>query len=303
MKLVTYRWRNQVAVGAVDAAERELRRVIAPDGQPARNMRELVIQHVAAGQPSLELMGETLDRTDVELLAPLQDPARNIMCVGKNYYEHSTEFARSGYDAGVRDEAPPSDPIIFTKPASTIIGPGETIELHSRVTDAVDYEAEVAVVIGRGGRAIAPSEVWEHIWGYTLINDVTARDLQRKHKQWFLGKSLDTFCPMGPWIVTADEIDGTTIEIECRVNGELRQRAVTTDLIFDIPTLISTLSAGMELQPGDVVATGTPAGVGLGFDPPRFLEAGDEVAVVSPQLGRLENIVGTVSADVKGVPA
>lgn len=294
MRLVTYRWRDKVAVGALDPDGPVVRQVLGPDGGPACNMRELVVANVAAGSPRLDVTDETHDLAEVDLLAPLADPVRNIMCVGKNYYEHSDEFARSGYDAGPSDEAPPSHPIFFTKPATTIIGPGATIEPHQSVTDALDYEVEVAVVVGRAGRAIDPENAWSHIWGYMLLNDITARDLQRRHKQWFLGKSLDTFCPMGPWLVT--DVDGTAIDVECHVNGELRQRATTADLIFDIPRLISTLSAGMELCPGDVIATGTPAGVGIGFDPPRFLQAGDKVALVSPQLGRLENVVGSTSS-------
>lgn len=293
MKLVSYRWRHETGVGALDPDTGVIRQVLDPERRPARSMRDLVDRNVAAGQPDLQVDdSQTLDLTDVELIAPLPDPARNIMCIGKNYHEHSAEFARSGYDAGVSDEAPPPHPIVFTKPATTVIGPGQPIEPHAGVTEALDYEAEVAVVIGRGGRGISSTDAWNHVWGYLLLNDVTARDLQRRHQQWFLGKSLDTFCPMGPWLVTADEIDGTAIEIECHVNGELRQRATTADLIFDIPTLVSTLSAGMELRPGDVLATGTPAGVGIGFDPPRFLHPGDKIAIVSPQLGRLENVVG-----------
>ena len=163
------------------------------------------------------------------------------------------------------------------------------ISHHRDVTSAVDYEAELAVVIGKTGRDIAPEQAYDHIWGYTIVNDVTARDRQRNHKQWFLGKALDTFCPMGPWITTADELDPANLTVKCWVNGELRQDANTSDLIFDIPTLVATISAGLTLQPGDLIATGTPAGVGIGFNPPRFLKAGDEVSIWIAGIGTLIN--------------
>jgi 2-keto-4-pentenoate hydratase/2-oxohepta-3-ene-1,7-dioic acid hydratase in catechol pathway len=173
-----------------------------------------------------------------------------------------------------------------------VIGHGVDIEPHTAVTSALDYEAELGVIIGRGGRGISRQQAMDHVWGYTIINDVTARDLQKNHKQWFLGKSLDTFCPMGPWAVTADEIGDGPLDLLCTVNGEVRQRASTADLIFDIPTIIETISRGMTLQPGDVIATGTPKGVGLGFDPPRFLQPGDVVEISISGLGTLRNTVG-----------
>jgi 2-keto-4-pentenoate hydratase/2-oxohepta-3-ene-1,7-dioic acid hydratase in catechol pathway len=159
------------------------------------------------------------------------------------------------------------------------------------VSKQLDYEAELAVVVGRGGRGISRAQAYSHVWGYTIVNDVTARDLQAKHKQWFLGKSLDTFCPIGPWLVTADEINPTSLQVRCWVNGELRQDANTADLIFDIPALIETISAGITLLPGDVIATGTPAGVGIGFDPPRFLQPGDRIDIDIEGIGRLSNSV------------
>jgi 2-keto-4-pentenoate hydratase/2-oxohepta-3-ene-1,7-dioic acid hydratase in catechol pathway len=153
------------------------------------------------------------------------------------------------------------------------------------------FEAELAVIIGKGGRGIAKSDALKHVWGYTIVNDVTARDLQARHKQWFLGKSMDTFAPMGPWCVTADEVDLATAGIRCWVNGELRQNAKIADLIFDIPTLIETISAGITLLPGDIIATGTPAGVGIGFKPPKFLKKGDVVAMEVDGIGQLTNQV------------
>jgi 2-keto-4-pentenoate hydratase/2-oxohepta-3-ene-1,7-dioic acid hydratase in catechol pathway len=220
-------------------------------------------------------------------------PRRNIFCVGKNYYDHAEEFGRSGYDAsaGDRSNHVPDKPVIFTKVPSSVIGPGSRIEPHLGLTGELDYEAELTVIIGRGGRAIPAARALDHVWGYTIINDVTARNLQRDHKQWFLGKSLDGFCPMGPWAVTADEINPEALEISCWVNGELRQHARSSSLIFDVPTLIETISAGITLLPGDVIATGTPAGVGIGFDPPRFLQPGDTVQITITGLGALTNTV------------
>ncbi|MGP3775384.1 fumarylacetoacetate hydrolase family protein [Streptomyces sp. SDT5-1] len=233
-----------------------------------------------------------------ELMAPLI-PDRNIFCVGRNYADHAAEFARSGFDAthtsGNGDV--PDKPVIFTKPAHSIIGPGDEIDPHLGLTTSLDYEGEIGVVISKTGYRISREEALDYVWGYTLINDVTARDLQRDHKQWFLGKSLDTFCPMGPWVVTADEVDPARISLQTYVNDELRQDSDTSRLIFDIPTIIETLSAGMTLQPGDVIATGTPQGVGIGFTPPRYLNPGDEVVIKASGLGALRNAVA------HGVPA
>jgi 2-keto-4-pentenoate hydratase/2-oxohepta-3-ene-1,7-dioic acid hydratase in catechol pathway len=227
------------------------------------------------------------------LLAPIPTPRRNIFCVGKNYHEHAAEFAQSGFDtSAAKGETAPPFPVIFTKAPSTVVGDGDTVLRFAGVTEQLDYEAELGVVIGMPGRGIAKADALAHVWGYTIINDVTARDLQHRHRQWFLGKSMDTFCPMGPWLVTADEVgDPAVLDVKCWVNGELRQNANTRDLIFDIPTIIATLSAGMTLQPGDVIATGTPAGVGIGFSPPKFLAAGDTVRIAIDRLGSLTNTV------------
>lgn len=229
----------------------------------------------------------------VKVEAPIPRPARNIMCVGKNYHEHAKEFTKSGFDSSASSvaDAIPTAPIIFTKVPECVIANGADIRYPAGVSDSLDYEAELGVVIGRGGRAIPKAQAYSHVCGYTIINDVTARDLQGKHKQWFLAKSLDTFCPMGPWLVTADEVDPANLAVKCWVNDELRQNANTRDLIFDIPTLIETISAGITLRPGDVIATGTPAGVGIGFTPPRFLQRGDRVTIEIEGLGRLSNSV------------
>lgn len=234
--------------------------------------------------------GQPVDR--VRLLAPCAPLPRNVFCVGKNYADHAAEFERSGFDRGASPTAgSPSWPVVFTKATTSVIGPDDPIPDHSELTQALDYEAELAVVIGKGGRGITAQDALDHVFGYTILNDLTARDLQRNHQQWFLGKSLDGYCPVGPHVVTGDEVDLQHLEVRCWVNGELRQSASTRDLIFDVPTLIATISAGITLEPGDLIATGTPGGVGVGFDPPRFLAPGDLVTIEITGLGRLSNQV------------
>lgn len=234
--------------------------------------------------------GHPLDSAHIEV--PIH-PKRNMFCVGKNYFEHAAEFSSSGFDSSTNaDDVIPKFPIIFTKAYSTLIADGDEIPRHAKVTEQLDYEAEFAIIIGEGGRGIEKVNAFNHVWGYTVANDVTARDLQKNHKQWHLAKSLDGLCPMGPWITTADEIDPSNASIKCWVNGELRQDANIGQLIFDIPTLIETISAGIELKPGDVIITGTPVGVGIGFNPPRFLQTGDVIRVEVEGMGSLENQVG-----------
>jgi 2-keto-4-pentenoate hydratase/2-oxohepta-3-ene-1,7-dioic acid hydratase in catechol pathway len=263
-------------------------------GLPERIAYDMVaaIAHLSrlAGSAAPASAGHSLEGARV--LAPIPAPPHNIMCVGKNYDAHAHEFTKSGFDAGAKaEEAIPDYPIIFTKPSSSIAAPGDAIPLWAGLDEAVDYEAELAVVIGQGGRAIPRDAAMAHVFGYTIINDVTARDLQRRHKQWFLGKGIDGFGPMGPWIVTADEIDGSNLRIQCRVNGETRQDSNTSDLIFDIPALIESISKSVTLSPGDIIATGTPEGVGIGFNPPRFLADGDVVEVEIEGIGILRNTV------------
>jgi 2-keto-4-pentenoate hydratase/2-oxohepta-3-ene-1,7-dioic acid hydratase in catechol pathway len=233
-----------------------------------------------------------------QLLAPLSTPPHNIMCVGKNYRAHAREFHRSGFDA-TADSDIPAEPIIFTKPSSSISGPYADIPLWPGIDESVDYEAELAIIIGRGGRMISRESAMDHVFGYTIVNDVTARDLQRKHKQWFLGKAIDGFCPMGPWIVSKDEINLDATRVTCRVNGELRQSAITADLIFDIATLIEKISISVTLAPGDVISTGTPEGVGIGFDPPRFLKDGDVVECAIEGIGSIVNRVRQIKKTEK----
>ncbi|SFQ16612.1 fumarylacetoacetate hydrolase family protein [Caldicoprobacter faecalis] len=221
---------------------------------------------------------------EVELIAPIPRPVRNIFCVGKNYMDHIEEMNKDISGLNIQY------PQYFTKATHTVTGPFADVPLHSDVTAQVDYEAELAVIIGKEGINIPEDKAMDYVFGYTIINDVTARDLQQNHSQWFKGKSLDGFCPMGPWIVTRDEIiHPVELNISSWVNGELRQRSNTRHMIFSIPKLISILSQGLTLEPGDILATGTPAGVGMGFDPPRVLKSGDVVRIEVEKIGYIEN--------------
>ncbi len=234
--------------------------------------------------------GYALEKTRIDV--PLR-ARRNVFCVGKNYHQHAAEFSKSGFDHSAKEgEVAPEFAVVFTKTPETLIAHRTAIPLHANVTHQLDYEAELAVIIGKAGKGIAKADALQHVWGYTIINDVTARDLQKNHRQWFIGKSLDGLGPIGPWIATADDVDLSSAKIQCWVNGELRQNANLGELVFDVPTLIETLSAGMELKPGDIIATGTPAGVGIGFTPARFLQAGDAIRIEIAGIGVLENEVG-----------
>lgn len=286
MKFATFEHDGDEKVGLVDEAAG---RILPID---VHDMIEL-IERYGEIVPRLSANVGGLLLTEVQLLAPIPHPRRNVICVGKNYRAHAKEFAQSGFEAGAVAGAEIDEyPAVFTKPSNCVIGPGARVDMHAGVTEMVDYEVELTIVIGKGGRNIARADAWGHIFGYTIINDVTARDRQKNHKQWYLGKSLDTFCPMGPWITTADEVDAENLQVRTWVNDELRQDANTSDLIFDIPGLIETISAGTTLEPGDLIATGTPQGVGIGFKPPKFLKAGDVVTLEITGLGRLQNPFG-----------
>ncbi|WP_078548210.1 fumarylacetoacetate hydrolase family protein [Litchfieldia alkalitelluris] len=222
---------------------------------------------------------------EVQIQAPIPRPAKNIFCVGKNYAEHAIEM---GSEADI-----PEHLMLFTKAPTSVIGPNGTILLHEGVTSQLDYEGELAVVIGKKGRAIKKEEALDYVFGYTILNDVTARDLQSRHKQFFIGKSLDASCPMGPFIAHKSLIaNPNQLNLQTKVNDEIRQTGNTSQFIFDIETVISTISAGMTLEPGDIIATGTPAGVGKGFKPPRFLKNGDVIEITIEGLGTLTNKVG-----------
>lgn len=283
MKLASFSHCGQRRIGIVDVAASRVHPLDASFGDMAAFIAR------SPDLASLKPAGEPLALDGLTLLAPLLSQ-RNIFCVGKNYRAHAKEFSGSGFEAGAVKGAEIDEyPAVFSKPPSTVVAHGDTVSLHPGATSAVDYEAELAVIIGKPGRDIAREQALSHAWGYTVVNDVTARDRQRNHKQWFLGKALDTFCPMGPVIVTSDEIDPENLQLKTWINGELRQNANTGDLIFDIPTIIEVLSAGMTLEVGDVIATGTAAGVGIGFTPPKFLKPGDEMRLEIEGIGTLVN--------------
>lgn len=227
---------------------------------------------VSAGRPSVPI-------SRAKLLAPIQRPRKNIMCMGRNYIEHARETGG----------APPDVPVFFTKPPTCVIGPGAPVTYHT-ATQALDYEVELAVVFGRRGRDIPAAKALDYVFGYTIMNDITARDLQRRHQQWFKGKSLDTFAPLGPWIVHRSAVpDPQRLRLRMRVNGEVRQNTTTASMIFSVAQLVESLSAGMTIEPGDIMATGTPEGVGMGFNPPKWLHVGDIVEADVEGIGLLRN--------------
>jgi len=291
MKLVTFETDGRQGLGLVDD-DGGVRDIGGVDGIPG-DMSGLI----AAGPAALERVaaavaeGHLREVAEPRLLAPIPDPVRDILCVGKNYFDHAHEFHGSGFDSGAAG-AVPDHPIVFTKATTSVVGPGDAIPASDDPTGSVDYEGEFAVVIGTGGRHIAKANAYDHVFGYTIVNDVTSRELQKRHAQWVIGKGIDGFCPMGPWLVTADETgDPGPLRLRTEVNGETRQDAPIGDLIFDIPTLIETLSRFITLIPGDIIATGTPTGVGIGFEPPRYLQPGDVVSITVNRLGTLTNPV------------
>lgn len=246
--------------------------------EPARRCLEDVASHAAHRAPA-----------DARVIAPIPRPHKNVFCVGRNYRLHIIE----GNLAAKRDPNDfPKAAEFFSKPWTTVIGTGEAIRRHAKHTRLLDYEIELGIVIGKGGTDIPRETALDHVFGYTIINDVTARDLQKRHGQWFKGKGLDTTCPMGPWVVHRSAVpDAQALNMELDVNGEVRQRANTQDMLFDVPSIIEQLSAGLTLHPGDVIATGTPSGVGFAMTPMRCLEPGDVVRARIDGLGELVNHV------------
>ena len=254
---------------------------------------ETLYQAIEIGELGIIAGAESFKLTDdVIILPPIS--GRDILAVGKNYSEHAKEFNASGYDASDKNDMP-THPVIFTKRATSIIANEDDILVHQNFTSTLDYEGEIGVIIGKGGFQIFEDAAKDHIWGYTIINDVTAREKQRDHKQFFIGKSADTFCPMGPIAVPANRLP-KVLTVTTKVNGEQRQQGTTDDLIFSVTTLIKTLSESQTLRPGDVIATGTPAGVGFGLKPPQFLKPGDLVEISVTGLGTLRNKVAKADA-------
>ncbi|MGI9605687.1 MAG: fumarylacetoacetate hydrolase family protein [Acidimicrobiales bacterium] len=289
MKLVSFSVEGRSGIGALNAGGEVID--LAADPSLPSSMAEFIALGASGLDRAAAVAGNGASAVeDVRIEAPIR-PRNNVMAIGKNYHAHAKEFADSGFDTS-STAVTPENPIVFTKALSSIIAPGDGISLSSDPSGTTDYEGELGVVIGRGGTKISKANAMDHVYGYVVINDVTAREVQRQHVQFFVGKSGVTFCPMGPAIVTADEIaDVEALQVQTRVNGDLRQDQPIADLIFDIPTIIEAISASVLLEPGDVIATGTPSGVGIGFDPPLFLAEGDEVEVHIEGVGTLTNPV------------
>lgn len=287
MKIATFSMSNKRSVGVVDEVAGTLTPYEFDENQSVRGIQHLIELQVL-GQEA-RLSDKQIPLSGVVLDAPLPKPIRNIFCVGKNYYDHAHEFASSGFDSSAAQGSVPEHPIVFSKVPESVTAHDTAIEYNSSVSSAIDYEVELAVIIGKAGRGINKANALDHVWGYTIVNDVTARDLQGRYSQWLIAKSQDTFCPMGPYAVTKDSIDLANCYVRSTVNGELRQDSNTGLLIFDVPTIIETISAGVSLLPGDVIATGTPAGVGIGFKPPKYLCDGDVVELEIEGIGTLKN--------------
>ncbi|GER65760.1 hypothetical protein BpJC7_21720 [Weizmannia acidilactici] len=291
MKFISFVWEGKEQYGAVYDEEKILNLSVLGAGFP-----DSLLNGIRMGEAFTTLVEQTLEKPEADLgnafvplngiryLAPIPHPVRNIMCVGKNYREHAIEM---GSAADI-----PEHVIVFTKATTTVNAHEAPVDSYSGITQELDYEGELAVVIGKKGRRIAKEDALSHVFGYTVLNDITARDFQRMHKQYFIGKSLDGSCPIGPWIVHRSEIENpNALRIETKVNGKVRQQSNTSRFIFPVEEIISELSKGMTLEPGDIVATGTPAGVGNGFKPPRFLKPGDKIEITVEKVGTLRNVI------------
>lgn len=298
MRFITGQYNGQSFIGLLDDTTEKVFDLTMIDGLMGNHaLPKTLIECIEEGQTFLEKvktmrewMSSQADEkyayhvNDIKFLAPIPRPRKNLFCVGKNYAAHAIEM---GSAADI-----PEHPMLFSKTPTTVIGHEDIILNHEQVTDQLDYEGELAVIIGKKGKGISKEEAYDYIFGYTILNDITARDLQKRHKQFLLGKSLDTSAPMGPFIAYRSLIENPgSLNIETKVNGEVRQSANTEQFIFDIPTLISTISKGTTLEPGDIIATGTPSGVGKGFKPPRFLQPGDVIEVSIDHLGTLMNTI------------
>lgn len=283
MKLVTYLHDSQETVGLLTADGAAVRPL------PFADMNTLIEAPRAQLEQAIQAAGEALPLSAVTLLAPIPRPRQDVICLGINYLSHAAESIR--YDAGAFGGERPV-PIYFSKRVTEAVGPEGFIESHPGLVERLDYEAELAVIIGKTARNVKVSAAADYIFGYTVLNDVSARLLQTTHKQWYFGKSLDGFTPIGPCITTADEIAfPPALAISSHVNGELRQNSTTNLLITSIADIIQELSSGMTLLPGTIIATGTPSGVGMGFDPPKFLKPGDVVECSIENIGTLRNTV------------
>lgn len=296
MKLITYEKNKKEQVGILNTAETHIY-PISSFGLSYRTMKEL-IQMITEEEKSLlsasadripEEVSGSLPKEDVRLLAPIPCPDQDVICLGINYMAHADEASRYKEDA-FGGERP--YPIYFSKRVNRAVADGEPILSHADLVDSLDYEAELAVIIGKEAKDVKEADASEYVFGYTVLNDVSARNVQTRHKQWYFGKSLDGFTPMGPCVLTADAVPfPPKLAISSKVNGELRQNSNTELLIFGIAHVISELTRGMTLKAGTIIATGTPAGVGMGFQPPKFLKPGDVVECMIEGIGSITNPV------------
>jgi len=289
MKLVTYEYHGRTQIGAVENNE------IINLSPIASDMLAFIALGAAGLAEAAALIadgGERVALDETRLLAPIPTPRRNVMCLGLNYAAHAVESLRAKGEA----LATAAVPIVFTKASTAVTGPYDDILLDTAVTQQLDWEIELAVIIGREDKNIPVEEAMSYVYGYTVLNDISARDLQLAGKQFFKGKSLDGSCPLGPVIVTADELDPADLQVTCRVNGALKQDGRTSQMIFDIPATIAYLSLGMTLLPGDIIATGTPEGVGFARTPPEFLQPGDVVACKIERIGEIRNRIVDASS-------
>ena len=286
MKLVTYRFENTQRVGVLTQDE-----TVLPLDYPDMNtlIETASPADLRSAASAAERAGVRVPLAEVELLAPIPRPRQDILCLGMNYKDHADEAAQYNAEAFTK-EKPVA--VYFSKRVSQAVAPEGDIERHAGLVERLDYEVELGVILGKAARNVKAEEAGDYIFGYTVINDVSARDVQTSHKQWYFGKSLDGFTPMGPCIVTADEIAfPPALDISSAVNGEPRQHSNTRLFLTGIPALLEELTAGMTLLPGTIIATGTPAGVGMGFDPPKFLQSGDVVECTIQGIGTIRNTV------------
>lgn len=297
MKLLSFKVNEQVKFGPKVKKEEAVWDVIEIQNQlnVLKDFPKTIIDGIAHGYEFVEQVRKLVEAaqnhedgaqfklaySDIEWLSPVPRTPKNILCVGKNYSDHAREMGA---------EKAPEHIVVFTKSPTAIAPDESTLPVHADVTDSLDYEGELAVVIGKRGKNVPKAMAFDYVFGYTIANDLTARDAQEKHKQFFLGKSLEGSCPMGPYLVTKDEIpDPHTLSIVTKVNGEVRQNGSTKDMLFSVSEIIETVSKYVTLEPGDIILTGTPAGVGKGMTPPKFLKAGDEVKIAIEGIGTLAN--------------
>ena len=288
MKLVTYRENGAEQVGALTKDGTAILPLPVPDMNTL--IETMTLSQLSSAVTAAEGSGASVALADVELLAPIPRPRQDVLCLGMNYKAHASEAAK--YDADAFTKEKPAA-VYFSKRVSEAVAPGGVIQSHQDLVERLDYEVEQAVILGKTAKHVKAAEAGDYIFGYTVLNDVSARDVQTGHKQWYFGKSLDGFTPMGPCIVTADEIAfPPALGISSTVNGEPRQDSNTSLFLNSIQDVLEELTAGMTLLPGTIIATGTPAGVGMGFDPPKFLKPGDTVSCTIEGIGTLTNPVG-----------